>query len=178
MGVIFPHFWFFDVFFTTWYILGINFHYFSIRKHIFKVKFNLIIQFSSYRGRYKDYRGHSIFIVWFRNSLEIGLSFGDYLFIIVLNFFPASILLRSAIKKKSLGARSGENVGRTGSNSWPNSCNFAHVLIDLWHGALSWWKSTFFLQMGSFFLDLIASTTPCNSSSCWWSGRFRGKRWI
>jgi hypothetical protein len=34
---------------------------------------------------------------------------------LVLNFFPASILLRSANRKKSLGARSGE-YGGWGSN--------------------------------------------------------------
>lgn len=53
-----------------------------------------------------------------------------------LNFIPASIPLRSANRKRLLGALSGE-YGELGSNSYPNPCKFSIVSIDLSHGALS-----------------------------------------
>ena len=45
-------------------------------------------------------------------------------------------------------------------NSKCNSCSFAIVAIDFWHGALSWWKSTFFFLICGRFWWFIPSNTP------------------
>jgi hypothetical protein len=56
----------------------------------------------------------TIFIERFRNSLKIDQIFDDCL-LISARFFPASILLRSANRKRPLKARSGE-YGEWGSS--------------------------------------------------------------
>ena len=59
-----------------------------------------------------------------------------------------------------------------------NSCRFAIVAIDLWHGALSWWKSTF----SSFvvvFRRFLPSNVPImlNYIHYCWFFLSQGNRW-
>ena len=51
-------------------------------------------------------------------------------------------------------------IGWVGSNSKCNSCSFAIVAIDLWYGALSWWKNTFFFFICSRFFRMLPSNSP------------------
>ena len=57
------------------------------------------------------------------------------------------------------GARSGE-YGVCRSNSRCNSCSFAIVAIDLWHGVLSWWERTFSFSFVTIFWWFFPSYTP------------------
>ena len=76
----------------------------------------------------------------------------------------------------------GDQIWRTGcrSNSKSNSCNFAIVAIDLWHGPLSWWKSTFFFfNCGRFWGGrgrFLPSNVPIIRYNIrfWWFFFFQG----
>ena len=89
--------------------------------------------------------------------LKIGFTFSNWFFIWA-DFLTVEPFFGSANSQESLMARSGL-YGGWGSNSKFNSCNFAIVFIDLWHGALSWWdKKFFFCHMRSFLYNFCFQT--------------------
>ena len=59
-----------------------------------------------------------------------------------------------------------------------NSCSFAIVAIDLWHVALSWWKSSFFFFCGRFWQFLPSNASIMLYNICyWWFFLSQGNQW-
>jgi hypothetical protein len=79
------------------------------------------------------------------------------------NLFPPSHFFHVWKQDEVAGAKSGE-YGGYGSNSQPNSTNFAETTRDRCAGALAWWSRTFFfVKWGRFSFNTSTSSDLPNN---------------
>jgi hypothetical protein len=78
------------------------------------------------------------------------------------NLFPPSHHFFHVWKQEEVAGAKSREYGGCGSNSQPNSTNFAETTRDRCAGALAWWNSTFFFAKWGGFSFNTSSNLPNN----------------